>query len=89
MAFVSRGGIWLTQIAEAALSGADNAGQLATTDTPAKTDLNIAVWKRGNVTDSGVPLTTASATHTEILTDSSGPIVEADGDFIYVLGVPN
>ena len=29
------------------------------------------------------------STHTEILCDSSGPISESSGDFIYVLGVPN
>jgi hypothetical protein len=30
----------------------------------------------------------AITTHSEILTDSSGPIL-SNGDFIYVLGVPN
>jgi small nuclear ribonucleoprotein (snRNP)-like protein len=78
------------------LSGGSDAVQVITTDGSTKTPGHlVALDTHGNLVDAGISIASVSAslasagtTHTEILTDSNGPIT-SNGDFIYVSGVPN
>lgn len=87
-----RGNIDLDQIRDSVKSG-QGTGTKIVTGFGNTTPGNGGIWDAdGNWIDSGAPAETSgtSATHTEVLTDSTGvPIVTSTGDWIYVLGVPN
>ncbi len=88
MAHIPTGGQQrLAQHSTADLSGGVASDQFVTTTSIAKVNGNVAVWQDGLLIDSGISLAILR-THTEVLTDSHGPILESDGDLIYVFGVP-
>jgi hypothetical protein len=89
MALRIRGRIDIAQIRPSETSGGVNAEKLATTTAAPKTPGNLAAWDAaGNVVDAGGPGSSGS-THAEILTDGNSNIIFANGDVIYVVGVPN
>lgn len=80
---MARGTITTDQIATDNLSGNGNA--IVTFGGGPKPEGGILVLDAHGNAVAGA----SSTTHTEILTDGAGNMILANGDFIYVIGVPN
>lgn len=83
----------IQQSMQSLLSGGAHAIQAVTTDLSAKPVGYLVMFDTdGNLVVSSVIAASISGghgTHAEILMDSSGPILESGGGYIYVTGVPD